>query len=76
MLVKAIQPNSRTLCREPGSQPSELWHCARHVSPLLHGVVLLTSVPAGQLTLRNLRLKKGVLDKFQLPVDVIEGASL
>lgn len=27
----------------------------------------------GQLTLRNLRLKKGALDKFQLPVDVLEG---
>ncbi|KIP11945.1 hypothetical protein PHLGIDRAFT_21259 [Phlebiopsis gigantea 11061_1 CR5-6] len=27
----------------------------------------------GQLTLRNLRLKKGALDKFRLPVDVIEG---
>lgn len=27
----------------------------------------------GQLTLRNLKLKKGVLDKFQLPVDVLEG---
>ena len=28
----------------------------------------------GQLTLRKLRLKKGALDKFRLPVDVIEGA--
>ncbi|EKM61051.1 uncharacterized protein PHACADRAFT_156217 [Phanerochaete carnosa HHB-10118-sp] len=27
----------------------------------------------GQLTLRQLRLKKGALDKFRLPVDVIEG---
>ncbi|KAF9478514.1 vacuolar protein sorting-associated protein 13 [Pholiota conissans] len=27
----------------------------------------------GQLTLRNLKLKKGALDKFQLPVDVLEG---
>ncbi|KAH9950347.1 vacuolar protein sorting-associated protein 13 [Amylocystis lapponica] len=27
----------------------------------------------GQLTLSNLRLKKGALDKFRLPVDVIEG---
>ena len=27
----------------------------------------------GQLTLRKLRLKKGALDKFRLPVDVIEG---
>ncbi|KAG2159854.1 vacuolar protein sorting-associated protein 13 [Suillus bovinus] len=26
-----------------------------------------------QLTLRNLRLKKGALDKFRLPVDVLEG---
>lgn len=31
-------------------------------------------VAAGQLTLRNLKLKKGALDKFQLPVDVLEGA--
>jgi vacuolar protein sorting-associated protein 13A/C len=28
----------------------------------------------GQLTLRKLRLKKGALDKFRLPVDVLEGA--
>lgn len=27
----------------------------------------------GQLTLGNLRLKKGALDKFRLPVDVLEG---
>ncbi|KAJ3551176.1 hypothetical protein NM688_g4862 [Phlebia brevispora] len=27
----------------------------------------------GQLTLRKLRLKKGALDKFRLPVDVVEG---
>ncbi|KAF9044538.1 vacuolar protein sorting-associated protein 13 [Hymenopellis radicata] len=27
----------------------------------------------GQLTLRNLTLKKGALDKFRLPVDVLEG---
>ncbi|KAJ3842350.1 vacuolar protein sorting-associated protein 13 [Lentinula raphanica] len=27
----------------------------------------------GQLTLRKLRLKKGALDKFRLPVDVLEG---
>lgn len=27
----------------------------------------------GQLTLRNLRLKRGALDKFRLPVDVLEG---
>ncbi|KAH6917385.1 vacuolar protein sorting-associated protein vps13 [Coprinopsis sp. MPI-PUGE-AT-0042] len=30
-------------------------------------------IAQGQLTLRNLRLKRGVLDKFQLPVDVVEG---
>jgi hypothetical protein len=30
----------------------------------------------GQLTLRNLRLKKGALDKFRLPVDVLEGAHI
>lgn len=28
----------------------------------------------GRVTLSNLRLKKGALDKFRLPVDVIEGA--
>lgn len=27
----------------------------------------------GQLTLKGLRLKKGALDKFRLPVDVLEG---
>lgn len=27
----------------------------------------------GQLTLRNLRLKRGALDKFRLPVDVLQG---
>ncbi|KAG6842210.1 hypothetical protein C0991_000180 [Blastosporella zonata] len=27
----------------------------------------------GQLTLRNLRLKKGALDKFRLPMDVLQG---
>ncbi|KAG1730517.1 N-terminal region of Chorein, a TM vesicle-mediated sorter-domain-containing protein [Suillus paluster] len=31
------------------------------------------SIGQGQVTLRNLRLKKGALDKFRLPVDVIEG---
>ncbi|KAG6336571.1 hypothetical protein ID866_2509 [Astraeus odoratus] len=30
-------------------------------------------IAQGQLTLRNLRLKKGALDKFRLPVDVLEG---
>jgi hypothetical protein len=30
----------------------------------------------GQLTLRNLRLKKGALDKFRLPVDVLEGMNI
>jgi hypothetical protein len=30
---------------------------------------------SGQITLRNLRLKKGALDKFRLPVDVLEGTS-
>lgn len=30
----------------------------------------------GQLTLRKLQLKKGALDKFRLPVDVLEGLAL
>ncbi|KAL4070939.1 vacuolar protein sorting-associated protein 13 [Scleroderma citrinum] len=30
-------------------------------------------IAQGQLTLRNLRLKRGALDKFRLPVDVLEG---
>ncbi len=30
--------------------------------------------PPGQVTLSKLRLKKGALDKFRLPVDVIDGA--
>lgn len=33
------------------------------------GLILIS----GQLTLRKLKLKKGALDKFQLPVDVLEG---
>jgi len=39
-------------------------------------LVLSTKMPhvaAGQLTLRSLKLKKGALDKFQLPIDVLEG---
>jgi hypothetical protein len=28
----------------------------------------------GELTLRNLVLKRGALDKFRLPIDVVEGA--
>ena len=31
---------------------------------------------SGRLTLRTLRLKKGALDKFRLPVDVVEGDAL
>lgn len=31
-------------------------------------------ISPGQLTLRGLRLKKGALDKFRLPIDVLEGA--
>lgn len=76
ILVKAIQQNTRTLCRELGSQPGELWYRARYASATVTFRVLFTPVLIGQLTLRNLRLKKGVLDKFQLPVDVIEGLSL
>jgi vacuolar protein sorting-associated protein 13A/C len=34
----------------------------------IHAIPIL-----GQLTLHKLRLKKGALDKFRLPVDVIEG---
>lgn len=37
-------------------------------------VKLILSI--GQLTLKNLRLKKGALDKFRLPVDVLEGGFL
>ncbi|KZT30580.1 vacuolar protein sorting-associated protein 13 [Neolentinus lepideus HHB14362 ss-1] len=38
------------------------------------GMCAGTNVGPGQLTLRNLRLKKGALDKFRLPVDVSEGS--
>lgn len=31
---------------------------------------------AGQLTISNLTLKRSALDKFRLPVDVIEGMSV
>jgi vacuolar protein sorting-associated protein 13A/C len=30
-------------------------------------------ISTGQLSLRGLKLKKGALDKFRLPVDVLEG---
>lgn len=30
-------------------------------------------ISSGSLTLRNLRLKREALDKFRLPVDVVEG---
>lgn len=32
--------------------------------------------PTGQITLSKLHLKRGALDKFRLPVDVIEGANM
>jgi hypothetical protein len=33
-------------------------------------------VTPGRISLGNLRLKKGALDKFRLPVDVLEGREL
>ena len=33
-------------------------------------------VTIGQVTLHKLQLKKGALDKFRLPVDVLEGMFL
>jgi hypothetical protein len=37
----------------------------------IHAVPIL-----GKLTLHKLQLKKGALDKFRLPVDVIEGVHI
>lgn len=34
---------------------------------------LKAGIWGGDIGLRNLRLKKGALDKFRLPVDVVEG---
>ena len=45
------------------------------VRTLIHNAKLLSHVCVpGQITLSKLRLKKGALDKFRLPVDVIDGA--
>jgi hypothetical protein len=41
--------------------------------PALSSITDHLTQEAGQLTLRSLKLKKGALDKFQLPVDVLEG---
>ncbi|KAJ7706184.1 vacuolar protein sorting-associated protein 13 [Mycena rosella] len=45
------------------------------ISPALqpHPRPYVENLDMNQLTLRNLRLKKGALDKFRLPVDVLEG---
>lgn len=43
----------------------------RYMLLMIHA--LNWGISKGQLTLRNLRLKKGALDKFRLPVDVLEG---
>jgi vacuolar protein sorting-associated protein 13A/C len=37
---------------------------------------MIPSVTPGRISLGNLRLKKGALDKFRLPVDVLEGREL
>ena len=37
--------------------------------------IALNQTPLGLIELRNLRVRKGALDKFKLPVDVVEGTS-
>ena len=37
--------------------------------------IALNRTPLGLIELRNLRVRKGALDKFKLPVDVVEGTS-
>ena len=72
--LTGVQPRPRALCREFRHGSGELWNRTRygraHHAPLNSAE---RSPPAGRVTLSNLRLKKGALDKFRLPVDVIEG---
>ena len=46
-----------------GCTTSSACNCTREV----HGA------PTGHVRLENLRVRKGALDKFKLPVDVVEG---
>ena len=39
-------------------------------------IFIIPFVSPGRISLRNLRLKKGALDKFRFPVDVLEGREL
>jgi hypothetical protein len=43
----------------------------RHADRVVPAIKL--AYAPGQLTLHNLQLKKGALDKFRFPVDVVEG---
>lgn len=72
--LTGVQPRPRAICRELGHGAGELWDRTR-CGHAHHAVLNVAerSPPAGRVTLSNLRLKKGALDKFRLPVDVIEG---
>ena len=70
-LPEAVQSYPGPLCPKSGSESSQLWHCSGYLFGLT--VSYFSNLQEGQLTLRNLKLKKGALDKFQLPVDVLAG---
>jgi hypothetical protein len=67
-----VQQNFGPIHRKLGYEPGELWNWTR-CAFLLAQTCYVSEIDSGQLTLRNLRLKRGALDKFRLPVDVLEG---
>ena len=77
-MLKGVQPHFGPIRRESGYEPSELWYRTRFATtiPTTFNYLTTYSPLPGQVTLKKLRLKKGALDKFRLPVDVIEGAGL
>jgi len=79
-LLIDLQQGHGPLFGEFRYESSKLWYCIRYatnrvtatvIRRLLMHVLLWT----GSLTLRNLRLKREALDKFRLPVNVVEGTS-
>ena len=72
-----VQQGARPVCGEPGYEPGELRYRPRYGLAnrvrSRRGSRVFTATSTGQLTLHKLRLKKGALDKFRLPVDVVEG---
>lgn len=75
MEFEGIQQNSCSVCGESGYESSQLWNRPRSDHSEFRRVLHIPIRPPelGQLTLKTLRLKKGALDKFRLPVDVVEG---